>query len=166
MANAVNTQHAAGFAADGSTANNLFHVSGSVLGAARSLSLDAAVAGHPEKVAASSTAAGVPGNSSNAVALGQLADALISGGGTRTATQAYSDIVGDIGLRKQNARLEAETREGILAQVTTMRESASGVNLDEEMVNLTKYQRAYDASAKVLSTADQLLADLIESLRR
>ena len=166
VANAVNTAHGGGFGLDGSTGNDLLHVSTTVAGAARSLSLDAAMAGHPERVAASSTAAGVPGNSGSAVALGQLADALLTGGGTRTATQAYSDIVGDIGLRKQNAKLEAETREGILAQVTTMRETASGVNLDEEMVNLTKYQRAYEASAKVLSTADQLLADLIESLRR
>lgn len=166
VANAINTQHAAGFGLDGGTGQNLFYVSGSMIGAARSLSLDAAMVGRPDKVAASATAGGIPGNSANAVALGQLADQAITSGGTRTASQAYSDIVGDIGLRKQNARMEAETRDGILAQVTTMRESASGVNLDEEMVNLTKYQRAYEASAKVLSTADQLLADLIESLRR
>jgi flagellar hook-associated protein 1 FlgK len=166
VAHAVNGTQSTGYGADGSTGQNLFNVSSTVAGAARSLSLDAGIDGHPEKVAASSSPAGLPGNADNAIALGQLADAKIANGGTRTAIEAYSDIVGDIGLRKQNAQSDADTRDGILAQVKTMRESASGVNLDEEMVNLTKFQRAYEASAKVLSTADQLLADLMDSLKR
>jgi flagellar hook-associated protein 1 FlgK len=166
VGSAINTQHAAGFGLDGSTGTNLFNVTATASGAARAFALDASIDGHPEKVAASANPTGLPGNSANAVALGQLSDAKIASGGTRTGIEAYSDIVGDIGLRKQNAAIEADTRDGILSQVTTMRESASGVNLDDEMVSLTKFQRAYEASAKVLATADQLLSDLIESLHR
>jgi flagellar hook-associated protein 1 FlgK len=47
-----------------------------------------------------------------------------------------------------------------------MREETSGVSLDEEMVQLTKFQRAYEAAARVLTTADELMAELIARLGR
>jgi flagellar hook-associated protein 1 FlgK len=128
--------------------------------------LDPAMVGNADLVAASSSATGVPGDSTNAVALSKLGDSRIAGSGLRTAIQAYSDIVGDIGLRKQSADADAETRDSMKAQVKQMRESASGVNLDEEMISLTKFQRAYEAASRVLTTADQLLGELIASLGR
>jgi flagellar hook-associated protein 1 FlgK len=165
-ANAVNTQHAAGFGLDGSTGNNLFSVSATEDGAARSIKLDAALVGHPEKIAASSTALGLPGDNKNALALSQLRDVAFAMGGTQTATGAYAALVGDIGLRKATAASTASTREAILAQTETMKESVSGVSLDEEMINLTKFQRAYQAASKVLSTADELLEELLDRVAR
>jgi flagellar hook-associated protein 1 FlgK len=162
---AINTQHAAGYGQDGVGGRNLFSVTASADGAARSLSLDPDMVGHPELLAASSTATGGTGDSTNANALAQLGDANIAGGGNRTAIEAYSDIVGDVGLRKQAADSDSKTRDAMKAQVSQMRESASGVNLDEEMVSLTKFQRAYEAASKVLTTADQMLGDLMSSLR-
>jgi flagellar hook-associated protein 1 FlgK len=47
----------------------------------------------------------------------------------------------------------------------TQRDSASGVSLDEEMTNLTKFQRAYQASARVINTIDTLF-DSVLSLKR
>jgi flagellar hook-associated protein 1 FlgK len=47
-----------------------------------------------------------------------------------------------------------------------MHEAMSGVSLDEEFVNLTKFQRAYEASARVLTTADELLQELINRVGR
>jgi flagellar hook-associated protein 1 FlgK len=166
VGNAVNTVHAAGYGQDGGTGRNLFSVTATVSGAARSLALDAGMVGQPSFLAASSSAAAVPGDSTNALALSQLQNARLTTGGTRTAIEAYSDIVGDVGLRKQGADADAQTRDAMKAQVSQMRESASGVNLDEEMVNLTKFQRAYQAASKVLTTADQLLGDLIASVGR
>jgi flagellar hook-associated protein 1 FlgK len=165
VATAVNAQHAGGYGLDGASGRNLFSVSGSPAGAARSLAVDATVAANPNFVAASSSAAGTPGDSGNAVLLSGLADVRVATAGTRTAAEAYSDLVGDVGLRKQTASQDADTRVSMAAQATQMRESASGVNLDEEMLSLTKFQTAYQAAAKVLSTADQLLADLIASVR-
>jgi len=165
VGNAVNTQHAAGYGTDGVSGRNLFSVTATASGAARSLSLDPNMVGHPELLAASGTATGGAGDSTNANALAQLGDAHIAGGNTRTAIEAYSDIVGDVGLRKQAADGDVKTRDAMKAQVSQMRESASGVNLDEEMISLTKFQRAYEASSKVLTTADQMLGDLINTLR-
>jgi flagellar hook-associated protein 1 FlgK len=166
VATAVNAQHAAGFGLDGLSGRNLFSVSGTVVGAARSLAVDSQLAGQPDRIAASSSASGLQGDSTNALLLAQLADARFASGATRTGAQAFSDIVGEIGLRKQSASIDATTRDGMLAQVKAMRESASGVSLDEEMVSLTQYQRAYEAASRVLTTADELLAELIATVGR
>jgi flagellar hook-associated protein 1 FlgK len=74
--------------------------------------------------------------------------------------------VGRVGQRKQNAANDVSTRDAMTAQVETMRQSVSGVSLDEEMVAMTQYQRAFEAASRVFTTADQLLEDLINTLGR
>lgn len=159
VANAVNAQHAAGFGQDGVSGRDLFDVGPTLTDAARNIRLGAAVAGNPAAIAAASTAASVPGGSDNAVALADVFNTALPDG--RTAAETYGDIVGAIGQRKSAVAQAVETQNAIKAQVQTMRESMSGVSLDEEMVSLTKYQRAYEASGRVLSTVDELMQDLI-----
>lgn len=166
VASAINTTHAAGFGLDGVGGRVLFALPPSASGAARQIAVDPTLLGHPDRVAASSSAATVPGGSDNAVALAGLADDLVASGGTRTASEAWADVVGDFGTRLARARDTAETRSGVLAQTEAMRQSESGVSLDEEMVNLTKFQHAYDASAKVLATVDELMRELIDKVGR
>jgi flagellar hook-associated protein 1 len=156
VGNAVNAQHMAGFGADGSTGNALFSGTGS----AATIGLDAGMVGHPEKVAASSSAAGVPGGSGNAVALAGLSASPIVGG-TLTAADAYGGLVGDIGQRKAQAAQDSEMRSAMQSQAEAMRSSNEGVSVDEEMINLSKYQRAYEAASKLVSTADTLLQELM-----
>jgi len=74
--------------------------------------------------------------------------------------------VGRVGQRKADSAATLDTRAAMTAQVETVRQSISGVSLDEEMVSLTKYQRAFEAASRVFTTADQLLEDLINSLGR
>jgi flagellar hook-associated protein 1 len=164
FASALNTQHAAGFGLDGSTGRPLFELSATASGAAASLALGADLVGHPERVAAASTLATVPGDASNALALSRVADQPLASG--RTAAQAYAELVGDVGQRKHDAERAVDMRAAMTAQVQSMRESTSGVSLDEEMVALTKFQRAFEAASRVLTTADQLLADLINTFGR
>ena len=161
IATAINTQHAAGFGLDGVTGRDLFQISATAAGAARSLALNPIMAGQPDFIAAAASAAGLPAGADNALLLGQLSSGTIAGGGARTASQAYSDLIGDVGSRKAEAARSADTRMAIRDQVSAFRESVSGVSLDEEMISLTKFQRAYEAASKVLSTADQLLAELL-----
>jgi flagellar hook-associated protein 1 len=164
VASSVNTQHAAGFGKDGLSGRNLFDVPAVTLGSARAISVSAAVAGNPDAVAAASDAASVPGGTGNAVALANLWDKPLSGG--RTAAETYGDIVGSVGQRKAAVAQAVDTQNAIKDQLQAMRESVSGVSLDEEMVSLTKYQRAYEAAGKVLSTVDELLQDLINRVGR
>lgn len=164
VGNAVNAQHAAGFGADGGTGRNLFDVGPTADGAARAIRLGAAVAGNPAAVAASSDAASVPGGTGNAVALANIWKTPISGG--RTASESYGDLVGSIGQRKSAVAQAVETQNAIKEQIQAMREAMSGVSLDEEMVSLTKYQRAYEAAGRVLSTVDEMMQDLINRIGR
>jgi flagellar hook-associated protein 1 len=165
VASAINTQHAAGFGLDGVAGRALFSITPGP-GAARSITVDPAVAGNPSRIAAASTALTLPGGSDNAAALARLANAMTTSGGTQTAAQGYGSLVGDIGLRKASAAAEMSLRGDVEAQIGAMRESVSGVSLDEEMVNLTKYQRAYEAAAKVLTTVDELLQELLARIGR
>lgn len=164
VANAVNAQHAAGVGQDGVSGRNLFDVGGVPEDATRTIRLGAAVAGNPAAIAASSTVGGLPGGSDNAVALADVFNTGLSGG--RTAAETYGDIVGYVGQRKSAIEQSVETQQAIKEQVQAMRESVSGVSLDEEMVSLTKFQRAYEAAGRVLSTVDQLMQDLINQVGR
>lgn len=166
VATAFNEQHAQGFDLSGATGLQFFEVSATPEGAARSLALHADVAGQPQRIAASSTSTGLPGDANNAIALSQMAYTKIAKGGTRTGAEAYGDLLADVGTRRQNAKADAEVREAVSAQTLAMKEAASGVNLDEEMVNLAKYQRAYQAASRVLTTADELLEQLMNSIGR
>jgi len=160
----VNAQHAAGFGLDGVGGRNLFAVTATSQGAARAMAVSSDVAGNPSAIAAASSAATTPGGSDNAVLLSRLA--LQPAVGTRSAAQAYGDLVGDVGARKASAADDVTLRESVATQMTAMREAASGVSLDEEMIALSKYQRAYEASTKVITTIDQLLEELLARLGR
>jgi flagellar hook-associated protein 1 FlgK len=162
VGNAVNTQHRAGFGLDGGTGRDIFAVSTIPDGAARVFGLSADVAGKPEAIAASGSAGTIPGGSDNAAALSALSGRPFASGGTRTASDAYGDIVGDVASRRSAASRMLDARKAISAQIDAMHQSLSGVSLDEEFVNLTKFQRGYEASARVLTTADQLLQELIQ----
>jgi flagellar hook-associated protein 1 FlgK len=164
FANAVNAQHAAGYGLDGVTGRALFSTTATAEGAARAFSVSSDVAGNPNAVAASGSATSLPGGSDNAVLLSGLGQRPVIGG--RTAGDAYGALVGDVGQRKARAAEDVMLRESVAAQVTAMRESVSGVSLEEEMIALTKYQRAYEASAKVISTVDQLLQELMNTVGR
>lgn len=163
VATALNAQHSVGFGLDGSSGRNLFSFT-SGTGAARTLAIDGSVAGQPRNLAASSSASALPGGGENAAALFKLGASNIAGGGTRSALAAYSDIVGEVGSRKAQASETVAIRDSLLAQAEAMRESVSGVSLDEEMIALTKYQRAYDAASRVLRTVDEMLQELMSRL--
>lgn len=164
VGSAVNDQHRAGVGLDGTDGRALFALGAGPSGAASTIALDASMVGHPERLAAAASTTTGPGDSDNAVALAQLGTSSL-GAGARTPSEAWSDVVGDVGLRRANARDEAALRSDMRDQAKALQDSQSGVSLDEEMVNLTKYQRAYQAATKLLSTADELLRGLMQELK-
>jgi len=98
-----------------------------------------------------------PGDNSNAIAIANLQEALTMNGGGATFGSYYASLVSDVG----HAVVQADSYHGHQSQMVTQlenyRESVSGVSIDEEMVNLIKFQNAYQAAAKLVSTADEML---------
>jgi flagellar hook-associated protein 1 FlgK len=75
----------------------------------------------------------------------------------------FSAIVGQLGVQSQEAARQTSNTEFLTQQVETRRQSVSGVSLDEEMANMIKFQHAYGASARFMTTYDQILDKLINS---
>lgn len=166
LANQLNSVHSAGFGLDGQSGRALFEVGASVEGAAGRLRVSADVAGQPDLLGAASSAAGLPGDGTQAASLAGVADTPVPGLDGLDPGEAYGRLLGNVGRRKQEAADTLSVRQAMAAQVETMRQSVSGVSLDEEMVALTQYQRAFEAASRVFTTADQLLETLINTLGR
>lgn len=103
-----------------------------------------------------------PGNNENAVEMGKLRDFLSMspdhlGNNTSTFTDFYSGLIGSVGLDRNEAASNKDTREYLIEQYHDSQESIAGVSLDEEMSNLIKFQHTYQAAAKIVSTTQQML---------
>jgi flagellar hook-associated protein 1 FlgK len=158
----VNTVHAAGFGLDGATGRPLFKPPAQITGAAYAMALDPSVVGNPDAVAAASSSADLPGGNDSALAMAMMA--AIPQGTSATPVDAFAAIAGDLGAVKASADSDVALRENTLAQADNLRESGSGVSVDEEMVNLTSFQRSFEASMRVITTASGLLEDLIKGM--
>jgi flagellar hook-associated protein 1 FlgK len=78
----------------------------------------------------------------------------------------YKNFIAELGVEANTALRNKENQQVLVDQLTTRKESTSGVSTDEEMVNLIQYQRAYEAAAKIISVYDEMLATIIHDLKR
>ncbi|MCP4913670.1 MAG: flagellar hook-associated protein FlgK [Oligoflexia bacterium] len=106
-----------------------------------------------------------PGDNRVAIAISKLQHERFMDDGTATLEEHYLKVIGNIGLETGKAKLDQEQSEGIKVQLETLRERTSGVNIDEETSNLVRFQHAYEASAKVMQTANEMF-DTILSIKR
>ncbi|MBX3209332.1 MAG: flagellar hook-associated protein FlgK [Labilithrix sp.] len=161
VANAFNAAHTTGYGSDGVTGRPLFVPPATQKGAAAAMEMDPSLVGHPERIGAAGAPGELPGGNSVALRLGELGSAAAFGGST--LADRFADIATDIGLRKASANAESQLRTDTLAVAEQLESSANGVSIDEEMVDLAQYQRAFQAASKVLRTVDELLQTLMES---
>ena len=159
IASQVNAQHILGFDLAGVGGGNFF--SGTT---AATIALDAAITG-TDKIAASGNTLLI-GDNTNALKMAQLQNqkfAMV--GSTATFNSYFDSLVSEVGLDVKSAK-NTETQDiAFTKQLTTLRESNSGVSLDEELTNLVKYQRSYQASAKLITTATEMLDTVIGLIR-
>jgi len=73
----------------------------------------------------------------------------------------YSSLTGALGVQKQNATRLTENQQALVNQIKNWRESVAGVNMDEEMTNMIRFEKGYNAASRVLTTIDEMLDKLI-----
>lgn len=156
FANAFNAVHAAGYGTDGATGRDFFDVPATSAGAAQALGLAAGLEDNPAWLATATDAASAVGGNGNLLLLVDLADANLAMGGTATAGQAIASIIGDVGREARSARDTASDASTQLEQSRALFQSEVGVSVDEELIDLTRFERAYQAGARIIETVDRL----------
>ncbi|CAM3526581.1 flagellar hook-associated protein FlgK [Marinicrinis lubricantis] len=81
-----------------------------------------------------------------------------------TIDDYFTSIVGQLGVQSAEAERQQSNQQVIVDQVDVRRQSVSGVSLDEEMANMIKFQHAYNAAARVMTTVDELLDKIINGM--
>ena len=95
----------------------------------------------------------------------QRADTINTNGKGVSFDESYSSLATTIGADTQSLRINETAAESVLNLSQALRESTSGVNLDEEAANLIKYELHYNASAQVIKVAQEIFDTLIASFR-
>lgn len=154
LINNTNTQQGLGTDLNGNpgSANAFFNGTD-----ASNIAVNPAVLADPTLVAASLS--GATGDGSNALAQYDLQDTTTTGGSTY---QGYlQSVITGLGITSQGASSKLNVAQSLQTAIDNNRQQVSGVNIDEEMSNMIRYQNAYAASAKVMSTLDTMLNSLV-----
>jgi flagellar hook-associated protein 1 len=114
------------------------------------------------QIAAASTLGGVPGDNTNALTIADLINQSFVAG--KTPTAFYADIVAIAGANAATANTYVEFETSMVDTLETKRAEVSGVNLDEEAVDLIQYQKAYEAASKLITLGNELLDTLINMI--
>ncbi len=168
----VNATHGAGVGLDG-LGGDFFAGLAAVEDAARSLALDPRIEASPDAIAAGLTAA--PGDNRNALDLAAIATtpgALFlpgdppgpASGPTRTLLDHVAVVQAEVGAQSRSTQIARDAQDRVVLELQNRRDAVSAVSLDEEMVQLIRLEAAYQANARVLSSVDQLLDDLLATL--
>jgi flagellar hook-associated protein 1 FlgK len=103
-----------------------------------------------------------PNGNATVLALAQLARDPQASLGGKTFSGRQADIVAGLGQQLATANSDLEDQTAISNFIQAQRDSVSGVSVDEEMSNLVLYQKAFEASARLISMANELLATIIQ----
>jgi len=157
----VNTAQAAGYGLTGSTGVNFFNAPATVTAANISVSITSA-----SDLAAADVdpTTGGTGNNINATAVANLynkTNPMPIAGGAMTMANAYSALVGKVGTDVQTAGQNQSQADSMTSQLSNLRDSVSGVSLNEELSNLSQQQQAFQAAAKLITTGTQMLDTLM-----
>ena len=174
IAEEVNASHAAGFGLDSSTGIDFFAPAANTappvpVATSQGYSKDITVSiTDTNEIAAADADPAVSGEGNNkqAVLLARLKTTSIQfNSGNTDPGGFFSSFVSSVGIDVQAAKNASQQDAGFLKQLYSLRESNSGVSLDEELTNLIKYQRAFEAAAKTINAATDLMDTVIGLVR-
>lgn len=138
---------------------------GDIEGAARNIKLDERILESLDYIAASET--GAVGNGGNALKLAEVKNKTVTINGQlqgKTIQGFFQEVIGELGVNAQEANRMKNNTDTLRVSVDVRREAVSGVSLDEEMINLVRFQQAYNASARLVTVIDQMLDKIINGM--
>jgi len=155
LISSVNTLHKAGYALDGTT-TGLDFLQGT---GAR----DIAVAFNDPALVSAAVNASAVGDGNQALAISALQDQTIVGG-QATAADSFRTLITSLGLDAQHAQTMTQNRSLLVDHLKQSKESQAGVSLDEEAVNLIRFQRGFQAAARAMNAVDEMLNQIVNTL--
>ena len=164
LAKEVNSAHIEGFDKSGRPGVLFFEMPESVKGAAGNISLNKTIFNDVSRIAAGAQP-GASGDNTVANVISSLQYRQVMDDGKATLDDYYNTQVGQVGAVAQRAVKAQESQKNVLSQLSNIRESISGVSLDEETTKMIEFQKTYDASARLIKTADEMF-DTVLNLKR
>jgi flagellar hook-associated protein 1 FlgK len=152
----VNSIYSQGYDLNGDTGQDLFTGSD-----ASDIGVNSALANDPSQFQASG-APGDNGDNTIALSLAQLGSQDNSSLGNQTLSQSYAQSVSNLGDAISSATDQLNTSQAVSSTLTNERSSESGVSIDQEMTNLMQFQKAYEASAQLVTTVNAMMETVID----
>ncbi len=121
----------------------------------------AVVLSNPAAIAASSTRNGIPGNNANLLSLVALQQQQFASLSNGTFNDAYRNTAANLGVVAQTADRDNQAQEILHDQIQTIRAQVSGVSIDEELVNLMKFQRGFEAASRLVKVTDEMIQTIL-----
>ena len=161
LADQINAQHTAGLDRNGNSAPELFQYDATR--PAATLAVRQAIIDDLALIGASQSTT-VEGDGTNALAIDNLRNSRMLSGGTATLSQFAAELISTIGIDAAASQVRLDSRTLLVQSLQDAYMNQSGVSLDEEALELIRYQQAYAASARLMSTALEMM-DLALQLR-
>jgi flagellar hook-associated protein 1 len=155
LINQFNSVYSGGYDLNG-TSNQTFFTGQS----ASDIGVNSTVVNDPTTFQAAGTS-GNPGDNTVVLNLANLATQTISGLNNQTFGENYAETVGTFGSAQQSVNDQLSNSTSVSQMLTQQRTSETGVNTDTEMTNLMQFQKAYEASAELVTTVNQMLEAVI-----
>jgi flagellar hook-associated protein 1 FlgK len=153
----VNSIYSQGYDANGDTGQDLFTGTD-----ASDIAVNSSLVADPSlfQYSGSST----PGSTDNTTVkeLTELSNQNISGLSNQTFSENYDNTVTNLGSAISSVNNQLSTSQSVGSMLTNQRDSIAGVSLDDQMTNLIQYQKAYEASAELVTTVNEMLETVVE----
>ena len=126
---------------------------------AYSMALSPNLVNDSRNIAASKS--GAPGDNMNALELAQLRNTQVLNQGSFTFEDFLGGIVSTFGLEVRSVKEDLNNQQRLVDHLDNYRESLYGVNLDEELVKMIRFQQAFGANARIMSTVNELMGIVV-----
>ncbi len=160
LINVINPLHSAGYALNAAAPSGLGFFTGTGLA---DIEVNAAIVADPTQIAAAVNPT-APGDGSNALAIAQLQNVDSMTGGTQSIGEFYQAFLSQIGLDSQDAQNNQDIQTKLVQSFENLQESQSGVNLDEEMTDMMRYQEGYQAAIRVVTSMDEMIDTVVNRM--